>query len=275
MDQTQLHSSSRLVEAEWVARRLRPFGSGVASIVPDGFPTYLRILHPAYGVTSRELYTAWPYRESLRWADVAAKTGRTMHRLAQFHAISRPKADVSMDILSAPHAGNLPSDLLAILCEVLAQHTNTPESCYFCLWEGHGWLNTMGTRMVWTKTDASSQESIPARAADPLSPVLRAAEENAPRVHFPGRDYLLFEGPLEAAAEFGWKLGDELFIGESPNLFWPQDHAWCIASEIDLFCTLVAGSNELAESLMGDARLEVWRVFADDRVDAYSDDKNR
>jgi hypothetical protein len=180
-----------------------------------------------------------------------------------------------MDIVNAPHPGNLPADLLAILCGVLARHTNTPESCCFCLWEGYGWLDeTQQATVVFTKTDSSSQESIPARAADLLSPVLRAAVLNAPRVNLPGRDYLLFEGPLEAAAELGCTLGDELFIPQSPNLFWPQDHAWCIASEIDLFCTLVAGSNELAESLIGDARLEVWRVFADDRVDAYSDDKN-
>jgi hypothetical protein len=199
-----------------------------------------------------------------------------MHRLAQWHAISRAKVDLSMDIVNAPpNPGNLPADLLAMLCEVLAQHTSTPESCCFSLWEGYGWLDeTQQATVVFTKTGASSQESIPARAADPLSPVLRAAVLNAPRVHLPGRSYLLFEGPLEVATELGWTLADELFIPQSPNLFWPQDHAWCIASEIDLFCTLVAGSNELAESLIGDARLEVWRVFADDRVDAGSDDKN-
>lgn len=26
----------------------------------------------------------------------------------------------------------------------------------------------------------------------------------------------------------------------SGNLFWPQDHAWCVATEIDLFCTFIA-----------------------------------
>jgi hypothetical protein len=80
---------------------------------------------------------------------------------------------------------------------------------------------------------------------------------------------------LEAAADFGWTLAGERFISQSPNLFWPQDHAWCVASEIDLLCTLVAGSNELAESLIADPRLEVWRVFADDCLDGDSDDTNR
>jgi hypothetical protein len=57
---------------------------------------------------------------------------------------------------------------------------------------------------------------------------------------------MLFEGPLEAA---GSERPASWFGDQAPTLFWPQDHAWCVASEIDLFCTLVAGSNELADRL--------------------------
>jgi hypothetical protein len=95
-----------------------------------------------------------------------------------------------------------------------------------------------------------------------------------PCVHLPQRDYLLLEGPLEAATELGWNMPGGGFVPQSPNLFWPDDHAWCAASEIDLFCTLVAGSNTLAERLLADPRLEAWRVFPDDPVTADSDDKN-
>jgi len=90
----------------------------------------------------------------------------------------------------------------------------------------------------------------------------------------PFRDYILFEGPVEAATELGWNMLGRGLIAQSPNLFWPEDHAWCVASEVDLFCTLVAGSNALAESLIADPRLEVWRVFADDPVSWDSDEKN-
>jgi hypothetical protein len=64
------------------------------------------------------------------------------------------------------------------------------------------------------------------------------------------------------------------FVPQSPNLFWPQDHAWCVASEIDLFCTLVAGSEALASALLSDPRLEAWRVFAGDSVTWNSDEIN-
>jgi hypothetical protein len=80
---------------------------------------------------------------------------------------------------------------------------------------------------------------------------------------------------LEAATEFGWNMPGGAFVPQSPNLFWPNDHAWCVASEIDLFCTLVAGTNTLTENLIADPRLEVWRVLAGDPVSADSDDKNK
>jgi hypothetical protein len=77
------------------------------------------------------------------WAEVAAWSGRTMHRLAQFHAISRPAAAPAGPAPwndEDPPAGNLPAELLRILCGALAEHTGTTESCWFCLWNGYGWL---------------------------------------------------------------------------------------------------------------------------------------
>jgi hypothetical protein len=120
---------------------------------------------------------------------------------------------------------------------------------------GHGWL----------RDDAERE----------LAPALLDALRNGRRLQFPMRDYLLFEGPLDAAPEFGWTLAGKRFIPESPNLFWPQDHAWCVATEIDLPFTLAAGSNALAEHLVGHSRLETEQAFADDPVTADSDNQNR
>jgi hypothetical protein len=75
-----LHPSAEVTVADWLGPRLRRFGSAVAGVVPDRFPAYVRILHPARG----------PDGLPVRWAEVAAWSGRTMHRLAQFHAIRRP-----------------------------------------------------------------------------------------------------------------------------------------------------------------------------------------
>jgi hypothetical protein len=61
MHNSGLRPSTSLVEAESLAPRLRSFASGVAAIVPDEFPAYIRILHAARGVNG----------EPVRWADVA------------------------------------------------------------------------------------------------------------------------------------------------------------------------------------------------------------
>ena len=156
-----------------------------------------------------------------------------------------------------------------MLCATLTEHTSTANSCWFCLWEGHGWLHGSAAvavvrsycdRECWLACEDSAP--IPALSLD----VLRGH-----RVRLPQRNYVLFEGPLAAATQLGWTAPGGTFFPQSPNLFWPQDHAWCVASEIDLFCTLVAGSESLAEALVSDPSLEAWRVDPGDPVTYDSD----
>jgi hypothetical protein len=47
-----------------------------------------------------------------------------------------------------------------------------------------------------------------------------------------------------------------------------------VAFEIDLFCTLVAGSDAVAEALMRDSRLEAWQVQSADPIAFDSDQIN-
>jgi hypothetical protein len=43
---------------------------------------------------------------------------------------------------------------------------------------------------------------------------------------------------------------------QSPNLWWPADRAWCVASDIDLPSTYLGGTRALVEEVPGDDRLE-------------------
>jgi hypothetical protein len=140
-----LHPSTDVAAADWLGPRLRRFGSAVTAVVPDGFPAYARIPHPARGPDGRK--------------------GRS---------------------------GDLPAELLGILCATLTRHTGTPGSCWFCLWDGYGWLH------------------------------------GSPSVAMMGD-----RGPI---------------------------------------ATLVAGSDDLAEALVGDPRLEAWRVRPDDPIAFDSDE---
>jgi hypothetical protein len=78
-------------------------------------------------------------------------------------------------------------------------------------------------------------------------------------VHLPSRDYLLYRGPIEAA-------GTTALFGEwdqSPNLWWPADESWCVASEIDLPWTYVGGTKDMVERLVMDNRIEAFAVRPD------------
>jgi hypothetical protein len=82
---------------------------------------------------------------------------------------------------------------------------------------------------------------------------------NGPRVSIPARDYLLFRGPLTQAGQWG---AAELVPGRarpinSPNLIWPADHSWFVATEIDLPWTGIAGSTNLVQDLIADESLDV------------------
>ena len=171
---------------------------------------------------------------------------------------------------------------LSALCEVLAADTASPERCWFCLWEGWGWI--AGSSSGPAAIVAAGQG--PARSVR-VPPAFSAEIMDGPRVSLPGRDYILFEGPLTAATEMGWHGGallsatyPELDVDpdwlqpQSPNLFWPVDRAWCVATEIDLDSTYVGGSRALIESLVQDARFEAWPAHLDDPIDAASDTIN-
>ncbi len=70
---------------------------------------------------------------------------------------------------------------------------------------------------------------------------------------------LLLRGPLNAAGAVDrW--------GEPPNVWWPEDRAWCVASEIDLMSTYVGGSASCVAALLADEDIEALPVSVDQRV---------
>ncbi|HEX4166788.1 MAG TPA: hypothetical protein VHZ55_15085 [Bryobacteraceae bacterium] len=193
-----------------------------------------------------------------------------MHRLVQFQAIARSDAGhPSASEISPPEKGNFPADLLTVLCGVVAQHTSTKGSCWFCLWDGYGWIDGSPdvSAMVFGPPGDTSNSAAPLS----VPPGLPLSVRQGARVSLPQRNYFLFKGPLLAASELGWTTPWESFDAQSPNLFWPQDHAWCVATDIDLFCTLIGGSEKLADALVAEPRLETWRVFFGDPIAWDSD----
>jgi hypothetical protein len=50
------------------------------------------------------------------------------------------------------------------------------------------------------------------------------------------------------------------------GLWWPEDRAWCVATEIDFAWTYIAGDRGLVESLTSDPALEALSAQIDQAV---------
>ena len=230
-----LDFSEDVSEARWVEESFSAFGT-LRSLLPDGFAAYARIFHPAHLNRDEE--------RPVRWSTVASWIGRAVHPLMQFERI----AGLSEDDMykdppwgSLPKHGSIPERECRTLVEVLRSFTSTPGNCFFCLWEGYG---NIDTRLY----KASS------------------------RVRAPGRAYLLFRGPIDAIMAFITRDGP--FWGHSPNIWWPEDRAWCVATDIDLFDTYVGGSEECIEAVLSNPDLEALLTTLDARLDLGGDTIN-
>jgi hypothetical protein len=237
--------SSRFGEAAWLGPRLASFGAWtVRSIVPTGFEAYVRVFHPAGEA-----------EDARTWAQLAERYGRVMHAHAEFERLVPPRERPNV---GDPPTGYLWPEQTAALADVTARHTGTPDRCWFCLWEGWGWVQ--GPPAVGVLAERLQQR----RALTRDSPF----QLEGGRVSLPGRKYLLFEGPLASVADFGYWIefpdGRRFFERWSPNIWWPDDRAWCVATETDLDSTYVGGSEDLIAGLLADPRLEALRVDADD-----------
>lgn len=91
--------------------------------------------------------------------------------------------------------------------------------------------------------------SVPEPHGVPQDPIPRRVRDG-PRAALPEREYFLYKGALDAALAF---LEPER---QTPNLWWPADRAWCLASELDLESTYIGGSPDLIDHIVGDNRIE-------------------
>lgn len=226
--------------AEWVRSRLRsPEEHVVTSIVPTGFDAYAKVLHPAQLPDDRH--------ELVRWSAVSRWSNVTFDARVQWHQIALPQETPSTQPPwrgQGPRTGSPFSGDVEALIADLARATATPDSCYFCLWTGH-----LGGGVQFS-TSGTSERLPPAPRPSKL-------------VQFPWREYVLFEGPLTCATSF--ELVNH-WPGEATNLWWPSDRTWCVASEIDLDYTLVGGSTELIDHVLGNERLEALPATENDSI---------
>ncbi|WP_308365568.1 MULTISPECIES: hypothetical protein [unclassified Microbulbifer] len=222
-------------EAGWIATGLGRFEEhAVTSIVPAGFPAYVRVFHPAYIGRGNK-------KQVVRWAQIVAANGQQASPQMQLCSLTGNYKQNYRDqpgvFDEPPEVGTLPPDLAADLVNVLSQHTSTATECWFGFWEGFGGLPR------WV--------------------------QQAPIFAVPQRRYHLLFGPATAAGE-----SIDPMWWQTPNLWWPQDRSWCVATEIDLNTTYIGASSDCVAALLSTPELEAGRVSPTDGIDYASDPYN-
>lgn len=224
--------------ADWILPRLLPWGAGmgtpVCSVVPTGYEAYVRIFHHVQELEG----TTWVRR---RWAELAARSGLRMHPAVQFERLSAT---------SSPNTGQLANSEATALVEVLRAYTSTTEACWLAIWEGYS--------------------GVPAHVAALVDDGRKSSEAPAPvpTVSLPAREYVLFRGPIDVVTR--GLIPDRQ---QTPNLWWPEDRAWVVVSEIDLDSTIVACVRACADALLS-SDLEALEVSPDVRLDIAGDTLN-
>ncbi|MFI8351381.1 hypothetical protein [Streptomyces sp. NPDC085596] len=216
-----------LAPARWLTDRFRG---------RDHSCTVAGVVVPGFGAYVRVLHPAWLEERPVPWREVAAAHGRTMAPGAGWHELigmDREYQNASEYGLPGvwdehPAEGPTPPGVAEALIPVLARHTRTAGQCWFGLWDGYG------------RWDFS----------------------RFPTFETPYRDEVLLAGPLFDAVSP--VTLDE--FAELPDLWWPEDRAWCLGGDVDLVSTYVGGTPALIEELLAAEELETQRVEPGDPV---------
>ena len=213
--------------AAWIPTHLHPFAQDVGSVIPAGFAAYARIFHPPVRLAGTGTETA------VRWKDIAAANERSIQTEMQLLGSLAVPTQLSSSgrVLwdQQPELGSLPRSIAVRLAAILAPHTETPGVCWFAVWDGFAGL--------------------------------RSHVRTAPVVSLPHRNLFLLQGSLE---EVGRTLTDVEWHYQSPNLWWPDDRAWCVATEVDFTWSYVGASLACIQQLLNDPELEVLTTHPDE-----------
>lgn len=200
------------------------------------------VVPPGFDAYARIFHPAWEPRHTpddeereVRWSTVAAWNRKTVHPEMQFHTIGGPW-------MGAPQLAGPPiqEPRLGVLsdrqCRALIELLVRHTATPDSCW-----------LCLW---DGYGH--------------LGSLFPKPARVRLPHRQYHLFNAPVSAAQ--GWRDG--------PNLWWPEDRRWCVASEIDFPYTYVGGSEELIADVLNHPDLEALPARLTDGITAAGDTIN-
>jgi hypothetical protein len=245
-----------LEPASWVREALRDWPVGrrfiVSDLVPPVFEAYARVLHrPHRSKDGREPTGTWRERAEQRGVMFGPQTTH--------EALEGTPAPGSGAVAWSVMPGMISRTEATTLASFLEDETSTPDSCWFAMWSsgvspGAPLVQARGlfpyARARWRGVTQARRERRAMRKLKTFQ-ILGSS----------GRVCLLFGGrvaDIDRFARNGWF--------DSPPLWWPDDRAWFVHTEMDGTSTYIGGARSMIERLVGEQILESFQVDASDRA---------
>lgn len=178
--------------------------------------------------------------------------------------------------VNAPQEGFLDPEVLSILVESLAEPGQHTEDATIAIWDGWSELTGTASRYFRFEPDGRTTDF----GAEPESSVSTEIKDHMERVarqfllpnravagvfELPHRTYVLMQGSLDELTDPTWP--ERAGIGWSrttggvmPQLVWPADASWCIGTDIDFDFTIVGGTREAVDRVLGLPDVEAFEV---------------
>ncbi len=144
-------------------------------------------------------------------------------------------------------------DLFETIATIGEAHTSTPDRGWFAIWEGHG-FDTVSTQIAWPEAPVDEMEQTQrdlerrrlAVEDQRRNAEIREALGLVSRFERPGRRYYALTAPVNAVTRLRYP-GDVEW--RNPDLFWPDDRRWFVATDVDFWSLYIGGTASFAAAV--------------------------
>jgi hypothetical protein len=228
---------------DWAKARLKADPSVVTGNVPAGFDNYFRILHPPRAKTG----------EYLTWTDLSEVAGVPMGAMVQWDQIATGlKSTMVFTGIRPPVLGKMPLSVFEGLIAVLAKSADRSEWVFG--------LSTAHTLLLRPNQNEAHGQNVPASSARSWS----AAEISTTRCRLPSGEFALVKGTIESIMDWFGQMAAMETPRIVPDLMWPLDGKWFIATGVDFDSTLLGADESVSRLVTHASGLEILKVDPED-----------
>lgn len=140
--------------------------------------------------------------------------------------------------------------LFEVIAEVGERHT-VADRAWFAVWEGYGFETST---MLYFKPDRLRDVARKALGKQRLrnedrrrNAAIRDGLRELPRFELPNRTYYLLQGSVAAVTQLEEPGRPEQW--HRPDLFWPDDRQWFVATDVDFWSLYIGGDEDFISEL--------------------------